>query len=166
MKDLEPLLCSILDCDSIRAVEGQSNDICRLLDMTCGIDYLKVIDKSGDVKGIANRVQWIAENGRVWNSFTVRKDRESGANTEFIKRKTAIENDSIYPYYTIQTYVRKNTDELISLAIAKTTDINDYIEKYNPPVQMSTDERGRAWFYVVYWKPFEEKKYEIIKYFA
>lgn len=165
MKLYEPLLCKLLNCEHIKAVEGVDNEICKILDLSCGIDYLKVECKNGGPKGIANRVQWI-EPTEDYNTFTIRKTRESGAATEFAKRLESIENGSLYPDLTMHTYIDKNMGEIRSLAIARTKDVIKYILKYNPPTRFARDESGWAEFYYCDWDDMADKGYELLRYDA
>lgn len=166
MKLYEPLLCKLLKCDHIKAVEGVNNEICKLLDLTCGIDYLEVEDRTGRVIGIANRVQWIAPPYPPYNTFTIRTSRESGAETEFTKRVKAIERGGIYPRLTMHTYADKETNEILSLAIAETKDVIRYIQKHNPQIRSVRDESGWAEFYCCKWNDMIDKGYKLLRYEA
>ena len=162
IEKIKPIICKLLMCDSIVTVEGVNNDVCKLLDLTCGIDYLKVTDKAGNVSGIANRIQWIDPPWPPFNTFTIRKGRESGVETEFTKRKKAIDNGGLYPYLTMHTYVEAGTERLLSLAVAKTTDIIDYIIKHKPEERYSVDSKGKAWFYFCPWADMIDKGYRVL----
>lgn len=144
-------------------VEGINNDVCKLLDATCGIDYLNVYDKNNRVLGIANRIQWIKPPYPPYNTFTIRKGRESGADTEFKKRVAQIKEGGLYPELTMHTYVESGTDKILSLAIARTKDVIDYILKFNPPIRLSKDEHGTAWFYCCDWNDMIDKNYYLLK---
>lgn len=127
----------------------QDNDIARQLDILAGIDIWQAVSNYG-VRGIASRVQWISKLFKPYNTFTIRYIRDSGAETEFVKRSRAIKNgDCIYPYYTCQAYISEphKTGEFLSCAVAKTTDIFDAIEKY--PTQINRT--SNASFKYVFW---------------
>jgi hypothetical protein len=158
---IRPVICKLLGCDDLVTVEGSKDPVCKIFDLTCGIDYL-YIDDNDRVLGIGNRVQWIKPPWPPYNTFSIRKDRESGKSTEFLKRKKAIENGGLYPYLTVHSYVESRTNKLLSVAVAKTTDIINYIVKYDPPVKMSEDENGKAWFYVCPWTDMVNKGYRIL----
>ena len=109
---------------TIKPVEILPDDISRDLDRLCGIDIWQTIDGEG-CRGIASRVQFGSKN---WRTFTVRKCRDSGAKTEFEKRKDAIESGGrmIYPYLTCHAYL---TDSLVVLGggLALTKSVFDAI---------------------------------------
>lgn len=161
MKQIEPIICRLLKCDNLKTVEGVDNEVCKILDLSCGIDYLEIRDKTGQPRGIANRVQWVT--GNPYNTFTIRKSRESGATTEFEKRKTSIKDGGLYPHLTMHTYVESGTNKLLSLGIARTTDIMNYIDNYSPKERMSVDEKGKAWFYCCSWDDMLDKGYYVLK---
>ncbi|MBU1289908.1 hypothetical protein KKG85_01550 [Patescibacteria group bacterium] len=73
------------------------------------------------MRGIASRVQF---GNTDWKSFTVRYKRSSGATTEYEKRKLAIYGDRglLYPYLTVQAYVKEN-NEFMSAGVIKTKDL-------------------------------------------
>jgi hypothetical protein len=78
------------------------------------------------MRGIALRIQTIKSPYKPYNTFTVRNKRQSGAKTEYEKRKYAIESGYLYPYLTVQAYVNEQ-GKLISFAVSKTVDIMDMI---------------------------------------
>lgn len=140
-------------------VEGNSNEICKLLDMSCGVDYLMRSEKHDFVYGIASRVQY----GTNYRTFTVRKERESGALTEFNKRVQAISIGAIYPHYTMQSYIVN--DNVAGLAIIKTSDLMDFI-KQGYAVQRCTnaDKIGQAWFFVCKWDSIKQYGYKVFEF--
>ena len=87
----KPIIAKLLKGGEIMQVEGDDNEVCKMLDMTCGTDYFQVYNSLGLAWGVASRVQSINIGGRPFNTFTVRKARESGVETEYEKRKRAIE---------------------------------------------------------------------------
>ena len=119
----------------------------QMLDMYSGIDAW-YIEKETGIRGIGSRVQW---GKKRWNTFTIRKKRDSGTRTEYAKLINAIENDWLYPYWFIQAYI--NNGELLTAGLAKTSDIINYI-KTNPscPTRLAPN----AVFYYVDWIKFEE----------
>lgn len=144
----------------LKAVEGDENEICQLLDQTCGTDYLQVYTDKGIVWGVAARTQEIdtARFQRPYNTFTVRKARASGVKTEYEKRRDAINNGGIYPYITVQCYFDKQTQELMSLGIARTVDIMDYVDSGLADVMHTgAAQNGQAEFYVVRWEKFSAR---------
>ena len=99
----------------------------RQFDILAGIDIWQLQTGKG-IRGIANRIQWCQ---KAWNTFTIRKLRVSGTETEYEKRKRAMQDEGwLYPYFTIQSYItERRKGDLIALAIAKTEDILYMIEQ-------------------------------------
>jgi len=154
---LQSELKQILKGD-LKVVEGITiKPMAKMLDTLAGID-IWYINKSNGMRGIASRIQ----TGPNYKTFTVRKKRESGAKTEYEKRKIAIEKGYLYPYLTVQAYVTDD-NKLLSFAIAKTKDIIDAIDaglwhkNHTGP-----DQIGQAEFYVVNWQDMKNAGYEII----
>ena len=128
------------------SIEGHlkdNNELQQVLDFA-GIDYMYA--ENGLVKGLAMRIQ----KGKCWDTFTIRKSRYSGTETEFEKRKFAIENYGIYPYFTVQAYIED--DKLSGLAICKTKDLWDMILKNRCYTVKCSD---NASFYIVKWSDME-----------
>lgn len=100
------------------------SNFARLLDMKAGIDGWQVHGEG--MRGIASRIQ---QGSKAWNTFTVRMARDSGAMTEYTKRVIAIETGKyIYPYLTIQAYVKTWAGPVLSVGLAKTFDIIEFIK--------------------------------------
>ena len=149
----EPIIVKLLNGGRFMPVEGSDDEVCRMLDTTCGTDYFQVYDHSGLVWGVASRMQEInASLHRPFNTFTVRKARESGVKTEYEKRRYAIEHNGVYPFLTMQGYVDIQTGELLSLGIARTVDIMSCIDAGKAIVRHTgTEQIGQAEFYVLPW---------------
>lgn len=158
-----PIIRELLNGGETVRVEGLGDDVSRLLDMSCGIDYLHVYHDSGLVWGMASRVQRIPEGSRPYDTFTVRKARESGARTEHEKRVWAIVKGGLYPYLTMQAYT--DGDEIASLGIARTVDVMDYVELgLADERHTGADKVGQASFYVVSWDRFAGRGYTLLQY--
>ena len=153
LEKARPIISKLLHGGRILPVEGDPNEICHILDLTCGTDYMQIYDDKDIVWGIASRIQtYDPDRGRPFNTFTIRNKRESGQKTEYEKRRDAINRGGIYPYLTMQAYVNARSGEIDSLAITKTTDLMDFIIKKNPEVKHTGDEQiGQAEFFVVRW---------------
>lgn len=169
VKLAQPIMKRILKGGEIMAVEGQDNEICEMLDRTCGTDYFHVYENSGLVWGVASRIQEYdpEKNKRPFNSFTVRKARDSGTKTEYEKRKTAIEHGGVYPFLTMQAYINVKTNEIETLAIVKTTDLMDFVDKglaYER--HTGAEQYGQAAFFVAYWDSMKKAGYKVIEYKA
>lgn len=169
VENAKPVIARLLKGGELMAVEGADDAVCRMLDMTCGTDYFQVYDGLGLVWGIASRMQVIdtTRYSRPFDTFTVRKARDSGTKTEYEKRRDAIRHGGVYPYLTMQGYVDGQTDELMSLGIARTTDIMDYVDRGFARVKHTgPEQRGQAEFYIVDWEHFESAGYDIRMYHA
>lgn len=145
-------------------VEGNTDDrLCTLLDTLSGIDAWHMRHDHG-LRGIGSRIQWMPAESLPYNTFTIRYRRESGAMTEFEKRCQAIRGDGgwIYPHLTVHAYVREPAleGELLSLGIARTADVMDYITRYNPPTRKVAKD-GAAEFFCVNWGQYRKCGYEI-----
>jgi len=96
-----------------------------MLDQRSGIDAWH-LSTDKQVRGIASRVQW----GTPWDTFTVRYSRDSGAKTEYEKRKNDINSSSgwLYPHLTVQAFIAGKKSEcgpLLSVGIIKTRSLID-----------------------------------------
>ena len=167
IKQALPILRDMLNDRKLNLmpVEGKEEEVCKMLDKTCGIDYF-VLRSDSETFGVAWRCQWV-EPGKEYNSFTVRKSRETGAATEFEKRKNAVKNKSIYPYYVCQAFVNMYTNEIISLGLTTTETELDYI--VNPITikeirHTGKEQDGQAEFYVLYWCDMRVFGYDVIVY--
>lgn len=140
---IKPVLQDVMGGDYI-PVEGSPEEIAQMLDKRIGIDAM--IDRGNTIYGIGSRIQ--IDTG-VWNTFTIRCDRESGHITELEKLRKAIRCDSMRPQITMQAYIEH--DALKSLAIARTVDIIRYIDTHDCPERRSFDSKGWARFKVVHW---------------
>lgn len=158
-----PVLCSKIGGE-LMVVEGMAHDDMRTrLDVLAGIDAWHIKDGSG-MRGIGSRIQWIRPGTRPYNTFTIRKSRESGASTEFEKRRRAIASKDgwLFPHLTVHAYVQKpeRRGQLLSLGIARTADLVEYILKYPWQVSMRRVGRdGAAEFYAVHWHLFRTAGY-------
>lgn len=96
---------------TIHKAEYTDNSICRLLDLDCAIDA--ILSTQDITCGLAHRCSY-----SNYNAFTVRLRDASGKPTEYDK---IIREDSLKPYYHIQTIVID--DKPSKIAIAKTDDL-------------------------------------------
>ena len=162
LRKATPVIMQLLNITNgkIIDVENQDNEACNHLDMHCGIDYLAYFKTNDWTRGIAWRAQ-PAE--KPYNTFTIRKSRDTGTTTEFEKRKSAIENNALYPHYVVQAYYNSNK-ELTSIGISTTKDVIDCIEKgYYRTLHTHADKIGQAEFYVVSWDDLKDNGYNIIQ---
>ena len=156
------VIAEMLRMQDIKCVEGDDNEVLRMLDLSCGIDYFGIHRKSGLTWGVASRWQTIHPGQPVWRTFTIRKERESGAATEYEKRKRAIEKNGEFPYLTMQGYVNEQ-DELMSIGIARTADIIDCIDRGHCYEQHTrSEQKGQASFYVVKWDVMKRQGHTVL----
>lgn len=113
-----------LDGGDLLLMEGRPDvELARLLDMKAGIDGWQIHPQG--MRGIASRVQV----GRAWDTFTIRLSRDSGAATEFSKRRDAISSGRwVYPAVTVQAYLGGWDGPVLSVGVALTKDIIAFIE--------------------------------------
>ena len=99
-----PVMKSRLGGGDVIPVESVTDrSMAQMLDQYSGIDAWHVTGNK-QMRGISSRVQFGPKN---WDSFTVRYARDSGAATEYEKRKRDIESAGgyLYPQITVQAYV-------------------------------------------------------------
>ena len=152
-KLIRPVLPRLVRGECVR-VEGRDEEIAQMLDKQIGIDALIVRD---DVTfALGSRVQ--IDTG-VWDTFTIRCERQSGHITELEKLKNAIKNEAMRPHLTMQAYVTNG--ELQSVAMARTADIIDFIEKNDCQERTTWDRKGWQKFKVVPWRKMHDQGYTI-----
>lgn len=169
VKIAQPILKQLLNGGEIMAVEGDDNEVCRMLDMTCGTDYFHVYESKGLVWGVASRIQDYNPDMRnkPFNSFTVRKARDSGRQTEYEKRKLAIKKGGVYPFLTMQAYINVKTNQIETLAVVKTEDLMDFVDKgLADEKHTGAEQYGQAAFFVAYWDNLEKAGYKVLRYQA
>jgi hypothetical protein len=150
---IRPVLPRLIRGECVR-VEGRGEEIAQMLDKQIGIDALIVRE---DVTfALASRVQ--IDTG-VWDTFTIRCERQSGHITELEKLKNAIKSEAMRPHLTMQAYVTNG--ELQSVAMSRTIDIIDYIEKNKCTERTTWDKYGWQKFKVVPWRRMYEQGYPI-----
>ena len=156
---ISPIVEKMFSGWKLMQVEGYDNEVCKVLDISGGIDYLLRNEKNNFIYGVASRVQY----GMNHRTFTVRKERESGALTEFQKRSQAISIGAIYPQYSMQAYiVGKN---VLGLAIVKTSDLMEFIKNgYAETRHTNMDKIGQAEFYICEWDRIKSCGYKVLEY--
>lgn len=143
---LELVVPPLLDMfgGKVLPVEGVDGELQRSLDREAGIDSL--LFSPHGVYGIASRIQF-DDNFRT---FTIRKERASGATTEWSKLQNAMRQSSLMPSLTVQAYVESG--RLLGAAVASTPDLVRWIETH--PCEIRTtgwNQQGQAEFWVVPW---------------
>ena len=156
---IKPILAKLLPDWRLLRVEGKDEEVCKMLDMSCGIDYLLCSVNSCQIYGVASRVQY----NRNYRTFTVRKDRESGAITEYEKRRQAMYFGTISPKYTMQAYIEN--EDVSGLGLTKTADLMNFIhEGHAQELKTKADKIGKAEFYVCSWDKMKKYGYKVIEY--
>jgi hypothetical protein len=124
----------------------------KQLDVLAGIDSWQLLDGRGYMRGIASRMQQSDNN---WKTFTIRKSRSSGARTELEKRLEQIaraEEGALYPYLTVQGYVRHWTNgPLIGAAVVRTADLYKFVVEHEADIKPLPNRADGNWFYPVGW---------------
>jgi hypothetical protein len=95
------------------------NDFASELDVLAGIDAWQVVKDNKAVRGIASRVQW----GINYRSFSIRYTTPSGVETEFQKRRFALNNPEegyLFPHLTVQAFLDEPGGQLLSVAAIPT----------------------------------------------
>lgn len=160
-----PALASYCGGGKVQSVETlDDRKIARDLDCLGGIDFWQTLPDGG-LRGIASRMQWppggLDHLGRPWNTFTVRTERESGAQTEYRKRLNAIANRCVYPEITVHAYVSAN-DTLLTCAAIHTQYLYDFVRSHpDLPFRVSFDGRA-ARFCCVSWNLLQDHQVPVI----
>jgi hypothetical protein len=137
-------------------MEGRPDvELAKLLDMRAGIDGWHLM-QGGGIRGIASRIQ---KGDKVWETFTVRRSRSSGADTEFQKRKDAIQakDGQIYPHLTVQAYAKTEQGPVLAAGICKTADLIAFIESGMAEVRTASN----ATFFVCSWSRMMDAGYKV-----
>ncbi len=127
------------------------------LDVLAGIDAWHLIRGECVMRGIASRVQWVDSDPyrREYRTFTVRTRTALGNATEFDKRMTAIteaERGWLYPHLTCQAYLQSKGGPLLSVAVAKTSDVIYCVSRGVGGSDKELPAPGGNWFRAVSWK--------------
>lgn len=128
-------------------LELQDDQISKILDQKCAIDGLLIHTKG--VYGLAHRVGYNYD----WHTFTIRIEDSESSCTEINHLKST----GLKPKYHIQSYIKG--DVVLSMAIAKTEDLVDYIEKYDPKIKTCSASGDK--FAIIDWYEFKSADYKI-----
>lgn len=118
----------LIPVESATAVSLQAT-----FDTLAGIDAWHLCHEQRAMRGIASRVQTIADEHEPYNTFTIRYKRSSGAETEFAKRLAAIRDRDggwLYPHLTCQAYIDQRKEKLLSCAVVRTEDLYVYADDW------------------------------------
>jgi hypothetical protein len=148
-----PVIERWCDASSVSVEAVTDNEMADELDQTAGVDSWNV--KTGDIiRGVASRVQYVSSIpfDSPPDTFTVRKERPSGAKTEYDKRLDAIQNDGLYPHWQTQAYLDQPGGDLLSLARIKTKALIRHIKNGDDGDDYYVmDPEGEASFFCVKW---------------
>jgi hypothetical protein len=149
-----PVLEDWANSRSVSVEAVTDSEMAEELDQTAGVDSWN-IKHDEIVRGVASRVQYLSRTpfDKPPDTFTVRKERQSGAQTEFEKRLNAIRKGGLYPHWTTQAYLDKPRGELLSVGRIRTDDL---IEHINSGSELDNDFNvirppGEASFFAVSW---------------
>ncbi len=149
-----PTISESFDGGELVPVEAVTvSEMHETLDQLAGIDFWIVGDDG--MRGLASRVQ---DQGVAWDTFTIRKERKSGTETEYDKRKRAMDEDYLTPHWTVQAYL-SDDGELLSAAVCETDSLIKWIQMGVEGEHYEirrTYEDGVAWFYTIEWSDFSE----------
>ena len=127
-------------------------------DTLAGIDAWHICHEQRAMRGIASRVQTIADGYEPYNTFTIRYRRSSGAETEFAKRLAAIRDRDggwLYPHLTCQAYIDQRKERLLSCAVVRTKDLymyaDDWLDHGGEQACIRTNRADANEFIVVKW---------------
>lgn len=149
-------------CGADRLVPVESTaatGLAKHLDTLGGIDFFLVND--GGMRGLSARVQWDdGRRGFPYRTFTVRKVRDSGADTEYAKRLRAMDQKAgqIAPYLTCQAYVElpRRQGNLCAVAMARSDDVMKMIG-----LGCESLDTSNASFWVVPWDQMADYGFQI-----
>lgn len=159
-QSVQPILEQLLHPCKIILMESRQDSLAKYLDVYCGIDAFIISHKDKNVTPLASRIQ----KDKDYQTFTVRNKRDSGTTTEYFKLLKAEQKQTLRPILTLQAYV--GDGKLLSMALAQTSDILDYIKKgYAYTKHTSEDEIGGAEFFTVAWDKFA-RYYPLVKIFS
>ena len=157
-----PACLKHVDGGDLLQMEGAGNSaLARELDMRAGIDGWQLHPRG--MRGIASRIQAgrtirDPRTGRTWDTFTVRRARDSGTATEYEKRVDAITTGRwLYPHLTIQAYLETQDGPVASIGMALTADVIRFIQDG----RASTNRTSNASFYVVPWADMRRWGYRV-----
>lgn len=141
-------------CDAkIIHLEKLQGKLPLMLDHYFSTDALYI--KDGKMFGVSSRIQ----RGKNYYGFSSRAERDSKTKTELQKHSDAIANDDYLPEITLQAYI---VGDDLTIGMARTVDVVDYITKYKPrPIHTGKAEVGQATFYPVSWQDFQSKGYRL-----
>lgn len=116
--------------------ETSDSPYAAMLDRDAGIDAIVWRDSPRAVRGLAHRAQDCSKRRgrRSWDTFTIRSRLAwSGNDTEIHKRLRSIEERTLGPNLTLQTYVDLPRERLLSVGVANTDDVMALVLEHQLP---------------------------------
>lgn len=158
---IEPIFKKLWrNCDFVHT-EAKSDELSKALDCYSGVDIVRIDHTKQVTTGIASRIQ---RSDKCWETFTVRCVRDNGTPTEYFKRNCALKNGDIIPALTYQAYVTPAGDNLTAMAIARTSDIFDFIANGGILTRHTNAAQiGQTSFYVVKWRDMLANNFEVMR---
>lgn len=138
-----PTLRHALGAVVVKTMERHESQYEKDMDFAC-IDGV-IVDTDGWTIRYASRVQF----GTNYETFTVRRTRPSGENTEYAKLCKAWRLQKPMPRYHVHTYVNKG-EQFATVAITETFELLRYIKNHQN--QWRTAPTGETFYYI----PFAE----------
>jgi len=145
----------VLEHELFRVENCPGNWLAKMLDVCSGLDALAAMPDGG-IAGLTCRHQW---GGVDWSSFTIRKSKGTGKQTEWAKRHRDIANDDLMPTWTIQSYFATDQETMLSVGAAKTKDIYRYADSLP---RLTIRDSCDAAFVVLDWQQMQEAGVEVI----
>lgn len=146
---IKPILQQEWGYSQVINLEDHNNEALKVLDIVAGADAILATPWGLRLAGV--RIQ----EGKSFDTFTIRSKREGAQTTQLDKIITAKNNNCLYPYYQIQAYI--NNGRLLSIAISTTDDLLAAIRQKKCKLKKTgTAQVGQSWFYSIKWSELQE----------
>ena len=139
----EPILNNLLG--GWKLVACGNDYVGRILDITCGINYLLICKGYTNVYGVSCHTQ----HSKNYRTFSVPKK-------EYEKLSEAFANGGMRPYYTMHVYM--DGSRIIGLGLIKTVDLMQFI------VNEFAEEKER--YYICGWDDLRKAGFSVMEYSA
>jgi len=111
--------------------ETDDSPYAKLLDRDAGIDAIVWRDSPRSLRGLAHRAQ---DCTKSYNTFTIRSNLATTNNdTEIDKRLRSIEEHTLGPNLTLQTYVDLKRERLLAVGVTNTDDLMRLVAQHRMP---------------------------------
>lgn len=155
-----PILKGLFPGSEITSLEGLNNSLAHQLDIDCGADIMMKYE--GLVYFIASRVS----EGFNSRKFTIRYVRDTGTETEYFKRKKAMEKNAVRPKFNIHTYIK---GDKITLGLVNSDKLFEFIIEKEKKDELTLTHLGRegelggASFIEIGWDELNETGIKVIE---